>query len=241
MGNPFKYFVCALSVLVLASACTQQPARITDRSSQYYGHGPSSNGALYRDSNTPYTHVERDSEPPHQAAPAPAPSVSVSDLPPPQASSFGSSKSVAAIQPQEQQPSQPALSSHQGTNKFIWPVTGGKVISRFGSKPDGKSNDGINIAISEGEPIYAVADGMVVYAGNQLPSYGNMVIIRHDNGIMTAYAHARSLSVKKNDFAKQGEIIGYVGMSGSVKSPQLHFAVRNGKTPIDPERYLPGG
>ena len=224
MGISYKYFICSVSVLLLAAACTQEPARITDRSGQYYGREPSSS------SRGPYaqdTHVERDSEPPHYAAPAPAPSVGVSDLPPPQAGNTQNIAAAPAIQPQDQG----AMASHTGGSKFIWPVTGGKVISHFGSKPDGKSNDGINIAVSEGEPIYAVADGMAVYAGNQLPSYGNMVIIRHDNGIMTAYAHARSLSVKKNDYVKQGEIIGYVGMSGSVKSPQLHFAVRNGKTP----------
>lgn len=126
--------------------------------------------------------------------------------------------------------------------KFIWPVDGGKIISRFKPSSDSakaKGNDGINISMAEGEPIFAAAGGTVVYAGSELKGYGNMVIIRHDNGWMTAYAHARSLTVKKNEKVKQGAMVGYVGTTGGVKEPQVHFAMRKGKTPVDPVKYLP--
>jgi murein DD-endopeptidase MepM/ murein hydrolase activator NlpD len=125
-----------------------------------------------------------------------------------------------------------------GNSQFIWPVADGKIISHFGPKAGGRSNDGINIAVAEGEPIWAAAGGTVVYAGSDLKGYGNMIIIRHGNGWMTAYAHARSIAVKKGDSVKQGDIIAYVGMTGGVPSPQVHFAIRNGRTPVDPELYL---
>jgi murein DD-endopeptidase MepM/ murein hydrolase activator NlpD len=126
--------------------------------------------------------------------------------------------------------------------KFIWPVDGGKIISHFkpsADKAKSNGNDGINIAMSEGEPIFSAADGTVVYAGNELKGYGNMVIVRHAEGWMTAYAHARSLAVKKGEKVKQGALIAYVGSTGGVKVPQVHFAMRKGKTPVDPVKYLP--
>lgn len=130
---------------------------------------------------------------------------------------------------------QPSVYSKDGIS-LIWPVNGGKIISHF----KGVENDGINIAMSEGEPIMAAASGVVVYSGNDLRDYGNMVIIRHDNGWLTAYANASKIVVKKGAYVKQGDIIAYVGSSGGVKTPQLHFALRKGKTPVDPEQYLPG-
>lgn len=121
---------------------------------------------------------------------------------------------------------------------FIWPVEG-KVVSRFGPKKNGLVNDGINIAASEGEPIWAASTGEVVYSGNELKGYGNMVIIRHAKGWMTAYAHASDVLVTKGDRIAQGDLIGYVGSSGSVNQPQLHFGIREGKTPVNPEELLP--
>lgn len=132
-----------------------------------------------------------------------------------------------------------ALAATPSPVRFIWPVEGGKVISAYGPKKGGEYNDGINIAADEGEPIWAAADGQVVYAGNELQGYGNMVIIKHDSGWMTAYAHTKSIDVKKNDRVKQGDMIAYVGTSGGMKSAQLHFGMRNGKDPVNPEVYLP--
>ena len=123
-------------------------------------------------------------------------------------------------------------------SNFIWPVEG-NVVSRFGPKQSGLVNDGINIAAPGGEPIWAAAKGEVVYAGNELKGYGNMLIIRHANGWMTAYAHTSDTLVDKGDRVEQGDLIGYVGKTGSVTEAQLHFGVRSADGPIDPETLLP--
>lgn len=130
----------------------------------------------------------------------------------------------------------PATVSSKG---FIWPVKG-KVISEFGSKVGGEYNDGINIAAQQGEPIVAAADGEVVYSGNELRGYGNMIIVRHDNGLMTAYAHADRILVSKGEQVKQGVTIATVGKSGGVDQTQVHFGVRKDKQPIDPIKVLDG-
>lgn len=124
------------------------------------------------------------------------------------------------------------------SSNFIWPVEG-PVVSRFGPKKNGLVNDGINIEASEGNPIWAAADGEVVYAGNELKGYGNMMIVRHANGWMTAYAHASDMLVAKGDKVGQGDLIGYVGKTGAVTKAQLHFGIREGKNPVDPETLLP--
>lgn len=126
----------------------------------------------------------------------------------------------------------------ESANGFMWPVGSRKVVSGFGPKGGGKANDGINIASAEGEPVWAASDGEVVYVGNELQGYGNMVLIKHPGGKTTTYAHLNRYTVDKYDRVKQGDIIGYVGSSGNVKSPQLHFAVRDGKDFVDPRKVL---
>lgn len=121
---------------------------------------------------------------------------------------------------------------------FMWPVSSKKVISSFGPKGSGKVNDGINIASSEGEPVWAAADGEVVYVGNELQGYGNMVLIKHSDNKATTYAHLNRANVDKYDRVKQGDIIGYVGSTGNVRKPQLHFAIRDGKDPVDPMKHF---
>ncbi len=118
-----------------------------------------------------------------------------------------------------------------------WPVRG-KIISAYGSKPNGLKNEGINIAVPEGTAIRAAENGIVAYAGNELKGYGNLVLIRHDGGWVTAYAHASELLVKRGDTVKRGDIIAKAGQTGSVSSPQLHFEVRKGATAMDPIKYL---
>lgn len=116
---------------------------------------------------------------------------------------------------------------------FIKPVFG-EVISRFGSKQNGRQNDGINIAAPLGTPIRAAADGKVVYAGNELQGYGNMIIVRHDSGWMSAYAHADSIRVIADQNVRQGDTLGTVGKTGNVETAQLHFGLRKENAPIDP-------
>jgi murein DD-endopeptidase MepM/ murein hydrolase activator NlpD len=122
---------------------------------------------------------------------------------------------------------------------FRWPVRG-KVITAYGAKANGKSNDGINLAVPEGTPIKAADDGVVAYSGNELKGYGNLVLIRHANGYVTAYAHASELMVKRGDTIKRGQVIAKSGQSGEVQSPQLHFEIRKGSSPVDPLQFLNG-
>jgi murein DD-endopeptidase MepM/ murein hydrolase activator NlpD len=122
---------------------------------------------------------------------------------------------------------------------FRWPARG-KVITAYGAKSNGKANDGINLAVPEGTPIKAADDGVVAYSGNELKGYGNLVLIRHSNGYVTAYAHASELMVKRGDTIKRGQVIAKSGQSGEVQSPQLHFEIRKGSSPVDPLQFLNG-
>jgi murein DD-endopeptidase MepM/ murein hydrolase activator NlpD len=123
---------------------------------------------------------------------------------------------------------------------FRWPVRG-RVITAFGPKPSGQQNDGINVSVPEGTPIKAAEDGVVAYAGNELKTYGNLVLVRHSNGYVTAYAHASEILVKRDDPVKRGQIIAKAGQTGNVAAPQLHFEIRKGSTPVDPAPFLDKG
>ena len=122
---------------------------------------------------------------------------------------------------------------------FRWPVRG-RIIAAFGPKPNGLQNDGINLAVPEGTPVKAAEDGVVAYAGNELKGYGNLVLIRHANGFVTAYANASEILVKRGETVKRGQVIAKSGETGNVTSPQLHFEIRKGATPVDPAHYLSG-
>ncbi len=122
---------------------------------------------------------------------------------------------------------------------FRWPVKG-RIIAGFGPRPNGAQNDGINLAVPEGTPIKAADDGIVAYAGNELKGYGNLVLIRHASGFVSAYANASELLVKRGDTIKRGQVIAHAGQTGNVTSPQLHFEIRKGSTPVDPTKYLGG-
>ena len=126
-----------------------------------------------------------------------------------------------------------------GLPSFRWPVRG-RVIAGFGPKPNGLQNDGINLAVPEGTPVKAAEDGVVAYAGNELKGYGNLVLVRHSNGFVTAYAHASEIMVKRGDEVKRGQVIAKSGQTGNVTAPQLHFEIRKGSTPVDPAQYLNG-
>ncbi len=127
--------------------------------------------------------------------------------------------------------------STSASGGFRWPARG-RVIAGFGPKPTGQQNDGINLAVPEGTPIKASEDGVVAYAGNELKGYGNLVLVRHSNGYVTAYAHASELTVKRGESVKRGQMIGKSGQTGNVTSPQLHFEIRKGATPVDPMPHL---
>ena len=122
---------------------------------------------------------------------------------------------------------------------FRWPVRG-RIISSFGTKPNGERNDGINLAVPEGTSVKAAEAGTVIYAGNELEGYGNLVLIRHADGWVSAYAHNNSILVKRGDAVRRGQNIAVAGMSGSVKTPQVHFELRKGSKPVNPLDYLAG-
>jgi murein DD-endopeptidase MepM/ murein hydrolase activator NlpD len=122
---------------------------------------------------------------------------------------------------------------------FRWPVRG-RVIAGYGAKTNGQQNDGINLAVPEGTSVKAAEDGIVAYSGNELKGYGNLLLVRHANGYVTAYAHASELKVKRGETVKRGQIIALAGQTGTVNSPQLHFEIRKGSTPVDPMQYLSG-
>lgn len=152
---------------------------------------------------------------------------------------------VAALAPNQTQPSvkdtTPASTGVESAadGSFRWPVRG-RVISAFGVKPGGERNDGINIEVPEGTPIKAAEGGQVIYAGNELKGFGNLVLVKHPNGFVSAYAHASEVLVQRGDSILRGQTIAKVGATGNVSRPQLHFEIRNGNRPVDPLPYLSG-
>ncbi len=123
-----------------------------------------------------------------------------------------------------------------GTNpEFRWPARG-RIIEGF--KAGG--NDGINIAVPAGTSVRAAENGVVVYSGDGLKGYGNLVLIKHPNGFVSAYANNGELDVKRGDTVKRGQVIAKSGDTGNVNAPQLHFELRKGSTPVDPTNYLAG-
>jgi murein DD-endopeptidase MepM/ murein hydrolase activator NlpD len=132
-----------------------------------------------------------------------------------------------------------AKTAVEATPGFRWPVRG-RIIAGFGPKPNGQQNDGIDVAVPENTPVKAAEEGVVAYAGNELKGYGNLVLVRHPNGYVTAYAHAKELLVKRGDQIKRGDVIAKSGQSGNVDAPQLHFEVRKGSAPVDPMQFLNG-
>jgi len=150
--------------------------------------------------------------------------------------------------PADPEPAAPAVAAYApadgvvalkaSANGFAWPLSG-RILSRFGPKPGGLHNDGINIAATRGAPVRAARAGTVVYAGAGLKGFGNLILIRHAYGWMTAYAHNELILVAKGQSVRQGELIARAGATGSVGTPQLHFEIRQGRRAVDPERYLP--
>jgi murein DD-endopeptidase MepM/ murein hydrolase activator NlpD len=133
------------------------------------------------------------------------------------------------------QPTAGGAASDSANPEFRWPARG-RVIQAFGAG----GNDGINIAVPEGTQVKASEGGVVAYAGSELKGYGNLVLIRHPNGFVSAYANNGSLNVKRGDSVKRGQTIALSGQSGNVASPQLHFELRKGSKPVDPSTYLAG-
>ena len=120
---------------------------------------------------------------------------------------------------------------------FMWPVRG-KVISKYGTKSRGLRNDGINIRAKRGSPVFAAESGVVAYAGNELRGFGNLLLIKHEGGWITAYAHNEKLLVKRGETLQRGQKIATVGSSGNVSTPQLHFEIRLGRSAKNPSNFI---
>ncbi|RQH16381.1 peptidoglycan DD-metalloendopeptidase family protein [Bradyrhizobium sp. RP6] len=173
---------------------------------------------------------------PVAAAPAPATKMAAAAAP------VQSARLAQATANVEEKPAETPPKAAEATGAlptFRWPVRG-KVVTSYGAKTNGKANDGINLAVPEGTPVKAAEDGVVAYSGNELKGYGNLVLVRHSNGYVTAYAHASELLVKRGDTIKRGQVIAKSGQSGEVASPQLHFEIRKGSSPVDPLQFLNG-
>jgi murein DD-endopeptidase MepM/ murein hydrolase activator NlpD len=213
--------------------------RITPRSSR---RGVASSS----EPSTPVPYASLSTNPPTPSAPG---------LAPPPAASSSSSASLSSQLAPYKPPSAPPVEAPApgdaevaaaGKGLFEWPVKG-DIIQRFGPLAGGQRSDGVDIGDAAGTPVVAAASGEVVYAGNSLPGFGNMVLLRHDGGWVTVYAHLASLDVKMRQTVNQGQTIGAVGQSGGVSQPQLHFEVRYAPSAkdkprtIDPMLVLPQG
>lgn len=173
--------------------------------------------------------------PPQTAAPAPTPA----PVPAPSVEPSQPAPSVAAPAPQappEQSASLPPPALRGGRG-LLWPLRG-RIIGRYGPATSGTQNDGINIAAAEGTPVLAADAGTVAYAGNELRGYGNLILIKHPDGWMTAYAHNAQILVARGQKVQRGQVIARVGATGAVSEPQLHFEVRRGTHALDPMDYL---
>jgi murein DD-endopeptidase MepM/ murein hydrolase activator NlpD len=216
-----KNFILSVFFLLTSAACTQDPARIEQKGEIIYSMDSERWGSLA---------TKRDN--------------------------YNSRSTIDSGQEIEERTVKPLVreevSEHQEVSKenkvniitdqksmFSWPVSG-KVIAEFGEKEGGAKHDGINIEAIKGTDVKAARGGEVVYSGNELTGYGNLIIIKHDNGWLSAYGHLEKVEVRKGAKVKVGDIIGHVGQSGNVLIPQLHFALRMaGKKPVDPLLYLP--
>ncbi|MDX2259683.1 MAG: peptidoglycan DD-metalloendopeptidase family protein [Hyphomicrobiaceae bacterium] len=180
------------------------------------------------------------------AADEPARGVRTIDIVPPSAP-VATAEAPATIAPKEPAVTQvradkptlpsPVAEAAAKSDKLRWPARG-RIIAGFGPKKDGTRNDGINLAVPMGSEVHAAADGIVAYAGSELQGYGNLVLVRHDNGWVTAYAHASEVLVKRGDTIKRGQVIAKAGKSGDVDQPQVHFELRQGSDPVDPLPHL---
>ncbi len=180
-------------------------------------------------------------EKPPVAAAAPAAAAAASSTAPqpvrPEAKTAGAPRAPNGAPPElPAQTSAPAPPVQSGS-AFQWPVRG-HVLAGYGSGRDGTHNDGINIAAPRGAAVEAADAGVVAYTGNELRGYGNLILVKHPNGWISAYAHCDLILVKRGDKVARGQVIARVGSTGNVGEPQLHFELRRGNRAVDPSEFL---
>jgi murein DD-endopeptidase MepM/ murein hydrolase activator NlpD len=186
----------------------------------------------------PETVVPPSATPASAPAPAPAESSLAGSIPAPRPAAPPPEAARAAHpQPAAQAAAGAEAGAARGGSTFVWPVRG-HVVEGYGAGPDGTHNDGINIAAPRNAPVQAADAGVVAYAGNELRGYGNLLLIKHPGGWITAYAHCEAILVKPGQKIARGQVVARVGSSGNVGTPQLHFELRRGNKPVDPRAYL---
>ena len=235
----------------VAAAAQHVPAKVAEAAPAKMADKPAPVGRVVRSEKLPVVRekpvqvAEAKPAPVKVAKVEPAAATVVKPLPQ-KIASVEPSKAVVAIEPPKPAlqaakevestaslPAQPAPAAAADA-EFRWPAKG-RVITGFGG---GASNEGINIAVPDGTPVKAAEAGTVAYAGSEVKGYGNLVLIRHDNGYVSAYAHNGEIDVKRGQRVTRGQLIAKSGQTGNVTSPQLHFEIRKGSTPVDPMKYL---
>jgi murein DD-endopeptidase MepM/ murein hydrolase activator NlpD len=201
----------------------------------------------------PTTPAQTVTAPPYPAAPAQAAAATTPTQPPPTAKGLPDivpldppaaafappptpARNPTAALPPPGEPVPTAAAEAPG-GRFPWPVHG-RILANYGSANGGTRNEGINIAAPLGTPVRSIDGGTVAYVGNEVKGYGNLVLVKHANGWISAYAHLDDVMVKKGDTVSPGDVIGKVGDTGGVGEPQLHFELRRGKKPVDPKEFL---
>jgi len=233
--------LAALMILttIMLSACSQQNmATVIDNSGQFYGRDAyprySSNNPAPMNPSTAYKYPSGD----QYALDAEVASVTSQDLPPPAMNVASSPFSSPTPAPAIKTSAPSRMIETASNNHWEWPAQG-KVTTKYGDQGNGIASEGIVIAANEGAPIRAAGEGQVAYVGNDLSDFGNIVILRHADGVLTSYANAREILVVNGDHVRQGDLLGYVGKTGNAQAPQLHFSMRVSDASVDPLYYLP--
>jgi murein DD-endopeptidase MepM/ murein hydrolase activator NlpD len=231
------YRLVAGQSLILPQPDSTQPASPSIASAPPLVQPPPERPVSPTVSQAPGAHGEsaQPSTPPAPQQPASLPPAA-SALPPVPAAPAPST-SAAPTQPPPSESASLPPPPPRGGRSFLWPVHG-SVIARFGPGSNGGQNDGIDIAAPEGTPVLAAESGIVAYAGNELRGYGNLVLLKHADGWLTAYGHNARILVKRGDRVQRGQVIAHVGATGAVTEPQLHFEIRKGTHALDPLDYL---
>lgn len=234
--------------LALPGRSTAPAAAGNERASRVGQPGPSG-AAVVESSPLPSQGPARPSPAPPPAAPSEGGAVPSAAAPvsPPLPAPLPSSAPAAAPDQGSQGVTKPAAAAPapvdtpapaRAARVFLWPVRG-TIVSGFGAKTGGLQNDGINIAGPHGAPVRAAENGVVVYAGNELKGFGNLLLLRHADGWMSAYAHLDEIQVERGQTVQRGQTIARLGQTGSVTTPQLHFELRRAGKAVDPRGHLP--
>ncbi|KAA0590884.1 peptidoglycan DD-metalloendopeptidase family protein [Azospirillum oryzae] len=212
-----------------------KPGAVPEPSAQQTPSAPSVQGDTpYQPGQAPTMLRPPGSKPAPTPTPAPAPAPAAT-TPPPAAPQ--QEVATAAPPPKPEPKAEVGAPPPRGSARFLWPVKG-KLISGFGPKPDGLHNDGLNIAAPKGTAVVAADNGVVAYAGNELRGFGNLLLLKHSDGWITAYAHLDKIEVERGATVKRGQVIARVGQTGGVSSPQLHFELRKGSQAVDPSDQM---